>query len=92
VHGVAARAAALKKAGAIDQDLDTKTTTETPLTFPNGVHVAEVEIEPDTGCMRIVAYTAVDDCGNILDAMIVEGQLRGIISMRDIMRVWRPGS
>ena len=77
---LAARAAALKKAGAVDEDLDTKTTTETPLTFPNGVHVAEVEIEPDTGCMRIVAYTAVDDCGNILDATIVEGQLHGALA------------
>ena len=61
---VAARAAALKKGAAIAEDLDTKTTTETPLTFPNGVHVAEVEIDPDTGRMQIVAYTAVDDCGN----------------------------
>jgi aerobic carbon-monoxide dehydrogenase large subunit len=77
---LAARAAALKKAGAVEEDLDTKTTTETPLTFPNGVHVAEIEIEPDTGCMRIVAYTAVDDCGNILDAMIVEGQLHGALA------------
>ena len=74
---LAAQAAELKKRGAIEEDLDTKTTTETPLSFPNGVHVAEVEIDPDTGHMDIVAYTAVDDCGNALDAMIVEGQLHG---------------
>ena len=74
---LAAQAAELKKRGAIEEDLDTKTTTETPLSFPNGVHVAEVEIDPDTGHMEIVAYTAVDDCGNALDAMIVEGQLHG---------------
>jgi aerobic carbon-monoxide dehydrogenase large subunit len=77
---VAARAAALKKEGAIPDDLDTKTTTETPLTFPNGVHVAEVEIDPETGHMQIAAYTAVDDCGNTLDAMIVEGQLHGALA------------
>jgi aerobic carbon-monoxide dehydrogenase large subunit len=77
---IATRAAALKKGGAIAEDLDTKTTTETPLTFPNGVHVAEVEIDPDTGRMQIVAYTAVDDCGNTLDAMIVEGQLHGALA------------
>ena len=74
---LAAQAAELKKRGAIEEDLDTKTTTETPLSFPNGVHIAEVEIDPDTGHMDIVAYTAVDDCGNALDAMIVEGQLHG---------------
>jgi carbon-monoxide dehydrogenase large subunit len=77
---LAARAAALKKSGTIAEDLDTKTITETPLTFPNGVHVAEIEIDPETGRMRIVAYTAVDDCGNTLDAMIVEGQLHGALA------------
>jgi aerobic carbon-monoxide dehydrogenase large subunit len=77
---VAARAAELKKRGAIAEDLDTKVTTETPLTFPNGVHIAEVEIDPETGHMDIVAYTAVDDCGNTLDAMIVEGQLHGSLA------------
>jgi aerobic carbon-monoxide dehydrogenase large subunit len=77
---LAARAAELKKRGTIEQDLDTKVTTETPLTFPNGVHIAEVEIDPDTGHMDIVAYTAVDDCGNVLNGMIVEGQLHGALA------------
>ncbi len=77
---LAARAAELKKLGEIEEDLDTKTTTETPLSFPNGVHVAEIEIDPLTGHMDIVAYTAVDDCGNTLDAMIVEGQLHGALA------------
>ena len=77
---LADRAADLKRRGAIEEDLDTKTTTEVPLTFPNGVHVAEVEIDPDTGHMEIVAYTAVDDCGNVLDGMIVEGQLHGALA------------
>jgi aerobic carbon-monoxide dehydrogenase large subunit len=77
---LAARAAELKKSGGIDEDLDTKATTETPLSFPNGVHIAEVEIDPETGHMDIVAYTAVDDCGTPLDAMIVEGQLHGSLA------------
>ncbi len=77
---LAARTAELKKLGEIEEDLDTKTTTETPLSFPNGVHVAEIEIDPLTGHMDIVAYTAVDDCGNTLDAMIVEGQLHGALA------------
>ena len=46
---LAARAADMKKRGEIEEDLDTKTTTETPLSFPNGVHIAEVEIDPETG-------------------------------------------
>jgi len=74
---VAAQAAELKKRGTIAEDLDTKVTTETPLSFPNGVHIAEVEIDPETGHMDVVAYTAVDDCGNVLNGMIVEGQLHG---------------
>jgi carbon-monoxide dehydrogenase large subunit len=77
---VASRAAALKKRGEIAEDLDTKSTTETPLTFPNGVHTAEVEIDPDTGHMTIATYTAVDDCGRPLDHMIVQGQLHGAVA------------
>jgi carbon-monoxide dehydrogenase large subunit len=77
---VATHAAEMKKRGEIAEDLDTKTTTETPLTFPNGVHIAEVEIDPETGHMTIPAYTAVDDCGKALDEMIVEGQLHGSIA------------
>jgi aerobic carbon-monoxide dehydrogenase large subunit len=77
---LATRAGELKRRGMIEQDLDTRATTETPFTFPNGVHIAEVEIDPDTGEMAIVAYTAVDDCGNVLDDMIVEGQLHGAVA------------
>ena len=77
---LAARASELKRGGLIAEDLDTRATTESPFTFPNGVHIAEVEIDPDTGEMVIVAYTAVDDCGNVLDDMIVEGQLHGAVA------------
>jgi carbon-monoxide dehydrogenase large subunit len=77
---VATRAAQMKKRGEIAEDLDTKSTTETPLTFPNGVHTAEVEIDPDTGHMTIATYTAVDDCGRPLDHMIVQGQLHGAVA------------
>jgi aerobic carbon-monoxide dehydrogenase large subunit len=77
---VAARAAEMKKRGEIAESLDTKSTTDTPLSFPNGVHIAEVEIDPETGAMQIAAYTAVDDCGRPLDHMIVEGQLHGSVA------------
>ena len=62
------------------ESLDTKEKAEAPLTFPNGCHIAEVEIDPDTGHVDLVTYTAVDDCGNMLDARIVEGQVQGSIA------------
>src|ERR1700704_2875895 len=52
-------------------------TKDTPSTFPNGCHVAEVEIDPETGVVRIVRYTGVSDFGTIVHPMIVEGQLHG---------------
>jgi carbon-monoxide dehydrogenase large subunit len=77
----AAKAAEMKQKGEIAESLDTKLQTETPLTFPNGCHVAEVEIDPQTGKLTIASYTAVDDCGNVLDHMIVEGQTHGAVTM-----------
>jgi aerobic carbon-monoxide dehydrogenase large subunit len=53
------------------------TTKEVPSTFPNGCHVAEVEIDPDTGVVRIVGYTGVNDFGTVVNPMIVAGQLHG---------------
>ncbi len=50
-------------------------------TFPNGCHVAEVEVDPDTGTTRIVAYSAVDDVGNVISHMVVEGQVQGAVMM-----------
>ena len=46
-------------------------------TFPAGTYVCEVEIDPKTGETRIVAFTAVDDFGKIINPMIVEGQVHG---------------
>ncbi len=45
--------------------------------FPAGAHVCEVEIDPDTGNLEIVKYTAVDDFGVLVNPMIVEGQVHG---------------
>jgi carbon-monoxide dehydrogenase large subunit len=45
--------------------------------FPNGCHIAEVEIEPQTGQAEIVSYVACDDAGNIINHQIVEGQVQG---------------
>ncbi len=46
-------------------------------TFPNGCHIAEVEIDPDTGCIEVLAYIACDDMGNVINRQIVEGQIHG---------------
>ncbi len=46
-------------------------------TFPNGCHIAEVEIDPDTGEVDIVAYSAIDDAGKVIDHASVEGQVHG---------------
>jgi len=48
-------------------------------TFPNGCHISEVEIDPATGQTQIVAYNAVDDCGNVINHAIVEGQVHGAV-------------
>ncbi|MGH2395292.1 MAG: xanthine dehydrogenase family protein molybdopterin-binding subunit, partial [Candidatus Limnocylindria bacterium] len=47
------------------------------MSFPNGCHVCEVEIDPDTGAVTVVGYAAVDDVGVIVHEAIVEGQIHG---------------
>lgn len=45
--------------------------------FPNGAHVAEVEVDPDTGQVELISYVVVDDFGHMLNPMLVEGQVHG---------------
>jgi aerobic carbon-monoxide dehydrogenase large subunit len=47
------------------------------LVWPFGAHVAVVEVDPETGNVQLQKYVAVDDCGNIINPMIVDGQLHG---------------
>ncbi len=49
-------------------------------TFPGGAHVAEVEVDPDTGTVDLLSYVAVDDIGTVINPMIVAGQLHGGIT------------
>jgi carbon-monoxide dehydrogenase large subunit len=49
-------------------------------TFPNGCHIAEVEIDADTGVTKILSYLTVDDCGVIVNHTIVEGQMHGAVA------------
>jgi len=48
-----------------------------PSAFPNGCHVAEVEIDPETGVIRVVRYTSVNDFGTLVNPQLVEGQAHG---------------
>ncbi len=46
-------------------------------TFPNGCHICEVEIDPDTGAMTVDRYTVVDDVGTVMNPMLLKGQIQG---------------
>lgn len=52
----------------------------TNFTFPAGCYICEVEVDPDTGLTEIVQFVAADDFGNIINPMIVEGQVHGGIA------------
>ena len=54
-----------------------KTATLDGRSFPNGAHVAEVEIDPETGVVRVTKYTVTDDFGNLINPMLAEGQVHG---------------
>lgn len=68
------------RAGELGESLDTEVDFAAASTFPNGCHIAEVEIKPETGAVTLVAYTAVDDCGQVLNPIIVDGQMHGGIA------------
>ena len=53
---------------------------EAESTFPNGCHIAEVEIDPETGLVALVAYSAVDDCGRVIAHEFAEGQVHGALA------------
>jgi aerobic carbon-monoxide dehydrogenase large subunit len=74
---LAREAAERAKRGEIAESLDTRQTTDTPQTFPNGCHIAEIEVDPATGEIQVMSYTAVDDAGNIIDHTLIEGQVHG---------------
>jgi carbon-monoxide dehydrogenase large subunit len=60
------------------EPLDTDLVHDTaPSAFPNGVHVAEVEIDPDTGVTRVVNYTVIDDFGTVINPLLAHGQVHG---------------
>jgi carbon-monoxide dehydrogenase large subunit len=58
-------------------ELDARGGIPAPSSFPGGAHVAEVEIDRDTGEVELLRYVAVDDCGRILNHVLLDGQLHG---------------
>jgi carbon-monoxide dehydrogenase large subunit len=57
--------------------LEASAVFEGPFNFPNGCHLAEVEIDPETGAVEIAAYTAFDDVGVAVNPKLVAGQIHG---------------
>src|SRR3954469_6614331 len=69
----------LKVPDGVPNSLSVKHVTAEPIpsVFPNGCHVAEVEIDPDTGVIEIVSYNSVNDFGTIINPLLVAGQVHG---------------
>ncbi|MCU4182578.1 xanthine dehydrogenase family protein molybdopterin-binding subunit [Bosea sp. BH3] len=80
--GVMEIAARLRTAPSLPEDLPRTLDVDhvfkaAPSAYPNGCHIAEVEIDPDTGRIEIASYIMVNDFGTVVNPMIVEGQLHG---------------
>jgi carbon-monoxide dehydrogenase large subunit len=58
-------------------DVDHVVKDPVPSAFPNGCHVAEVEVDPETGAAQVIRYSAVNDLGTIVNPLLVEGQIQG---------------
>ena len=80
--GIMELAAKLREIGPLPQDvpnaLDSRTVfDQAPMAYPNGCHVCEVEIDPDTGHVKIDRYVSVNDFGVVVNPLLVEGQAHG---------------
>jgi carbon-monoxide dehydrogenase large subunit len=60
--------------------LDASGSSAHPPTFPNGCHVCELEVDPETGIVEIDRYTVVDDVGRVINPMICHGQIEGALA------------
>jgi carbon-monoxide dehydrogenase large subunit len=58
-------------------DVDHVVNEPVPSAFPNGCHIAEVEVDPQTGHVDVVRYSAVNDLGTVVNPLLVEGQIQG---------------
>ena len=57
--------------------LDSKAELPAPRAYPSGAHVAEVEVDPETGLTELVRYVSIDDCGAVMNHTLLEGQIWG---------------
>ena len=81
IFAIAAAAAAGDLPEGLSGPLGAAAEIDTPLpSYPNGCHVAEVEVDPDTGTVEIVRYTGIDDVGRVINPLIVDGQTHGGIA------------
>src|SRR5206468_322619 len=73
----------------MEPGLDATTVWEpTNFTFPSGTHAAVVEVEPDSGSVRLVRLVAVDDCGRVINPLLVEGQIHGGLAQGIGQALW----
>jgi carbon-monoxide dehydrogenase large subunit len=77
-----ARAVVYNRAGLLpegeDAGLELTATYDPPLlTYSNATHIGEVEIDPQTGQLRILSYVVVEDCGRMINPTLIEGQIHG---------------
>jgi len=77
VPGIHLTTLAKKYARDADHPFNSSAETSTGANYPNGCHIAECELDPETGVVRIVLYTAVDDLGNVINPELVRGQVHG---------------
>ncbi len=63
-----------------ENGLDESASFDSPPTYPNGCHICEVEIDPETGVVSLVRYVVVDDVGRLINPLIVDGQIHGGIA------------
>ena len=68
---------ARRYAGGPTHPLDATGGIPPPTSYPGGAHVAEVEVDPETGAIELLRYVAVDDCGRVINHTLLEGQLHG---------------
>jgi carbon-monoxide dehydrogenase large subunit len=73
----------------LEPNLEASTHWDPPnFTFPFGTHIAVVEVDTETGAVRLARYVAVDDCGNQINPLIVEGQVHGGIVQGVAQALW----
>ncbi len=73
----------------LEPNLEASTHWDPPnFTFPFGTHIAVVEVDTETGAVRLTRYVAVDDCGNQVNPLIVEGQVHGGIVQGVAQALW----